>query len=95
MATSELKTPSKTTRNRTAARLLPEALAADWHVLEDEDMIKSLGREKFVELSVHGPQGWQPGVSTPSHNLFCCCLLPCFCLFGCMLCTLHQQIYHQ
>jgi hypothetical protein len=54
------------------AKLLPEVLAADLHVLEDEDMIKSLGRDKFVQLSIHDLQGWQQGVSTYSHNLLCC-----------------------
>ena len=35
----------------------------DLYILEDEDMIRALGRDKFVDLSIHGSQGWQNGVS--------------------------------
>ena len=72
MATNEGRIVTKFSKNKTGAKLLPEALAADLHVLEDEDMIRSLGRDKFVQLSIHGSQGWQEGVSKPSHKLFCC-----------------------
>lgn len=57
MATIEGKTTSKVATNKTGTKLLPEALAADLHVLEDKDMIRSLGRDKFVQLSKHGLQG--------------------------------------
>ena len=68
MATSESAVAVKKLKNKTSARLLPEALAVDWHVLEDDVMIQTLGREKFVELCIYGSQGWQQGVSTPSHT---------------------------
>ena len=54
---------SKVPKKRTMVNLLPKALAVDLHVLEDENIIRSLGRDKFVELSIHGSQGWQHGVS--------------------------------
>lgn len=38
-------------------------LVVDLHVLEDEDMIRSLEREKFVEMCLHGSQSWQQGVN--------------------------------
>ena len=62
MASTEGKPAPKTAKNKSAVKLIPEALAADLHVLEDEDLIRSLGREKFVELCIHGSQGWQEGV---------------------------------
>ena len=62
MASTEGKPAPKTARNKSAVKLIPKALAADLHVLEDEDLIRSLGREKFVELCRHGSQGWQEGV---------------------------------
>ena len=48
MATTKGKTTSKVAKNRTGAKLYLEALAVDLHVLKDEDMIRSLGRDKFV-----------------------------------------------
>ena len=63
MASTEGKAAPKSARNKSGAKLLPEALAVDLHVLEDEDMIRSLGREKFVDLCIHGSQGFQEGVS--------------------------------
>ena len=80
MATTEGRTTSKVAKNMNGVKLLPEA--ADLHVLEDEDMIRSLGRDKFVQLSIHGSQGWQQGVSKPLHKLFFNFLLSCFRDFG-------------
>lgn len=37
------------------------------HVVEDGEMIRWLGREKFVQLSIHGTLGWQIGVSAHSY----------------------------
>ena len=70
MATTKVKSTPKRFKKWIAANLLPEVLAVDLHVLEDEDMIRSLDRDKFVQLSIHGLQGWQQGVSMPSQNLF-------------------------
>ncbi len=69
MATPEEKS-TKGPKKWTAPRLVPKALAVDLCVLEDEEMIRSLGRDKFLELSIHGSQGWQQGVSVPSENPF-------------------------
>lgn len=70
MASSEGKAAPKSSRHKTGANLLPEALAVDLHVLEDEDMIRSLGRPKFVELCIHGSQAWQEGVSAFTYIPF-------------------------
>ena len=70
MASTEGKAAPKSSRHKSGAKLLPEALAVDLHVLEDEDMIMSLGREKFVELCIHGSQGWQDGVSAFTYIPF-------------------------
>ena len=82
MATIEGKKPYKVSKKRSGAKLLPKALAVNLHVLEDEDMIRALGRDKFVQLSMHGSQGWQQGVSIHSHNLSYCYLLALFCFVG-------------
>lgn len=63
MASTEGKAAPKSARHKSGAKLLPEALAVDLHVVEDEDMIRSLGREKFVDLCINGKQGFQEGVS--------------------------------
>jgi hypothetical protein len=46
----------------TTARLVPEALEANFHALEDDDMIKWLGRATFVDICINGPPGWQDKV---------------------------------
>ena len=43
----------------TTARLDPEALEHNFHALEDEDMIKWLGRATFVDTCINGTLGWQ------------------------------------
>ena len=82
MATTEGKTAFKVSKNMSGMELLPEAFAVNLHVVKDKDMIRSLGRDKFVQLSIHGSQGWQQGVNTPSHNLSYYFLLACFCFVG-------------
>ena len=81
MATLEVKSSSKVLKIWTTANLLPEALAVDLHVLEDEIMIRSLGRDKFVQLSINGSQGWQHGVSAPSQYILVSLLSPHVCIF--------------
>jgi hypothetical protein len=54
MARSEAKVVGKMSKNKTSTKLLPEALAVALHVLEDEYMVQSLERDKFVELCIHG-----------------------------------------
>lgn len=46
----------------TTAKLVPELLEHNFHVLEDEDMIRWLGRETFVHTCINGPLGWQDKV---------------------------------
>ena len=58
MVTTEGKTASKISKNRSGAKLFLEVFAVNLHVVEDEDMIRSLGRDKFVQLSIHSLQGW-------------------------------------
>jgi hypothetical protein len=84
MATPEMKSSSKAPRKWTTANLLPEALAVDLYVLEDEIMIRSLGRDKFVQLSINGSQGWQHGVSVPSPFI----VVPS-CLHLCVFCVVN------
>jgi hypothetical protein len=52
MATSEAKVAGKTPKNKTSAKLLPEALAVDLHVSEDDYMIQSLGEGQICR-TVH------------------------------------------
>jgi hypothetical protein len=47
----------------TTAKLVPELLEYNLHVLEDEDMIRWLGRESFVHTCINGPLGWQDKVN--------------------------------
>ena len=54
----------------TNARLVPEALEANFHALEDDDMIKWLGREVFVDTCINGPPGWQDNVSHCVFSFF-------------------------
>ena len=70
MATPEEKSTPKGPKKWTTTKLVPKTLVVDLHVLEDEEMIRSLGRDKFVQLSIHGSKGWQQRVSVPSENLF-------------------------
>ena len=63
MASTKGRAAPKSARNKLGAKLLPKAVAVDLHMLEDEDMIRSLGREKFVNLCINGSQGFQEGVS--------------------------------
>ena len=60
----EPKSTPKMTLPWTTANLVPEALRANLHVLEDDRMISWLGRWKFVDLCIHGKSGWQDGVSS-------------------------------
>ena len=46
----------------TTARLVPEALESNFHALEDDDMIKWLGRAAFVDTYINGTLGWQDKV---------------------------------
>lgn len=46
----------------TTAMLLPELLDYNFHVLEDEDMIRWLGRETFVHTCINGTLDWQDKV---------------------------------
>jgi hypothetical protein len=84
-------------KNKTSAKLFPEAFAVDLHVLEDDYMIQSLERDKFVELCIHGSQGWQQGVSTP-HNFSNFVALGCFYHYMCchnvsVVNSIHVRIY--
>jgi hypothetical protein len=47
----------------TTAMIVPEVLHYNFHALEDEDMIRWLGREIFVDTCINGPLGWQDKVS--------------------------------
>lgn len=67
---------SKTPKKMTMANLLPKALAMDLYVMENENMIRALGNDKFVELSIHGSQSWQHGVSAPFQHTFVSCMSP-------------------
>ena len=69
---------SKAPKKCTTTNLLPEAFAVDLYILEDEDMIRALGRDKFVDLSIHGLQGWQHGVSALLEHSFLSCISPHF-----------------
>ena len=69
----------KVTLSWTTAKLVPEALEVNLHVLEDERMIAWLGREKFVELCIHGTSGWQHGVSLGSGHTMSSRFLFVFC----------------
>src|ERR1700737_574965 len=71
----EAKSTPKVTLPWTTANLVPEALRANLHVLEDDRMISWLGRRKFVDLCIHGKRGWQEGVSS------FCLPLPLYILF--------------
>ena len=62
------KSPSKSTTVQrqmlpgTTALLVPEVLEYNFHALEDEDMIRWLGRERFVDTCINGNLGWQDKV---------------------------------
>ena len=73
----------KVTLSWTSAKLVPEALEVNLHVLEDDRMISWLGRDKFVHLCIHGTSGWQTGVFF-DPILF----------FFCVLCALRQPSMH-
>ena len=62
----KMKSTSKVVKHWTMANLLLEALAVDLHVMEDGEMIRWLGKDKFVQLSIPSMLGWQPGVSAYS-----------------------------
>jgi len=46
----------------TTAMLVPEVLDHNFCALEDADMIRWLGREKFMDTCVNGTPGWQDNV---------------------------------
>ena len=46
----------------TTTRLVPEVLESNFHALEDDDMIKWLGRATFVDTCINGGLGWQDKV---------------------------------
>ena len=46
------------------AILVSKGLATNLHILEDDHTILWLGKDMFVELSIHGTSGWQIGVSS-------------------------------
>ena len=56
---STIKWKHKASFHWMMAILVPDALYAQLHVLEDDRMISWLGRDKFVDLSIHGTNGWQ------------------------------------
>lgn len=49
--------------------LVPEVLDHNFCALEDADMIRWLGREKFVDTCVNGTPGWQDNVRLCIHYL--------------------------
>lgn len=48
--------------SQTKSRLVPEAPQSNIHAIEDDDMIKWLGRDCFVNTIINGPPGWQAKV---------------------------------
>ena len=66
------KPTPKITLPWTTTNLVYEALHVNLHVLEDDRMTSWLQRKFFVELCIHGTNGWQDGVSllTFTFNLY-------------------------
>ena len=60
----ERKSSGKVLLSWTTTILVPEALRANLHVLEDDRMVSWLGRRKFVELCIHGSSSWQDEVNS-------------------------------
>lgn len=54
----------------TSARLISEALESNFHALENDDMIKWLGKTTFVDTCINGTLGWQDKVRHCVFSLF-------------------------
>lgn len=62
MASNKSPAVSTNALSWTTAKLVPELLDYNFHVLEDDDMIRWLGRETFVHTCINGTLGWQDKV---------------------------------